>query len=95
MKRLIEIAAQKNGAHQNRVSFNKNTSVPNGWAVIADDLKTDHFPFGDVTVKQVNGVMTVTEWHPLPIPEVPDDSRAAVTASDILNILLGEDDYES
>ena len=65
--KIIEIAPLENGAHRNQdggVSF-----VPDGWAVVPADLVTENFPFGEVTVEDVNGVMTVTEWSPLPMPE--------------------------
>ena len=91
MKQLIEITAQKNGAHRNRICFQDNVSVPDGWAVIADGLQTDHFPFGDVTVREIDGIMTVTSWNALPLPPVSEDWEKRVTASDILNVLLGED----
>ncbi len=94
MKRLIEITAQKNGAHRNRICFQRTVSVPDGWAVIADGLQTENFPFGDVTVREEDGVMTVTSWNALPLPPVSEDEEERITASDILNVLLGEEDRE-
>ncbi len=44
--KIIEIAAQKNGAHRNK---NGNfSSVPEGWAVIPDNMVCENFPFGEV-----------------------------------------------
>ena len=67
--RIIEIASQDNGAHSNQNSNSINT-IPDGWAVIPDGLETENFPFGDVIVEEIDGVMTVTEWTPLPMPEI-------------------------
>lgn len=69
MIRIIEIVKLKNGAHQNQTStFN---TIPDGWAVVPDDIETENFPFGDVEVKEIDGVMTVTKWTALPVPEKP------------------------
>lgn len=75
--RIVEIAPQDNGAHRNQTIdggyyFSK---LPVGWAVIPSDMVCENFPFGEVTVEEVNGVMTVIEWSPLPVPEpepIPD-----------------------
>ena len=66
---IIEIEALDNGAHRNQ-----NGSVMlDGWAVIPPDVGTmetlENFPFGDVTVEEINGVMTVTSWTPGGKPE--------------------------
>lgn len=63
---LIEIKALDNGAHRNQNGG--LSSVPEGWAVIPDDMECENFPFGNVTVEEIDGVMTVTSWEPLPIP---------------------------
>lgn len=73
--RIVEIVALSNGGHRNQNG--KFNVVPEGWAVIPDDLETPNFPFGEVTVKKIEGVMTVTEWkagtipEPDPLPETP------------------------
>lgn len=65
--KIIEIAALDNGAHRNQ---NGGLSVvPDGWAVVPDDLVTENFPFGEVTVEEIDGVMTVTAWAPGVLPE--------------------------
>lgn len=76
--RIIEIAPLDNGAHRNQ---SYPGFVPDGWAVISDDVETKNFPFGEVEVKDINGVMTVTKWtpgvmpepEPVPEPEVEPD----------------------
>ena len=65
--RIIEIAALDNGAHRNQTG-NLRT-IPEGWAVIPSDMECENFPFGELTVEEVNGVMTVTSWTPGTIPE--------------------------
>lgn len=62
---MIEIAPLSNGAHRNQTALQK---IPYGWAIIPSDMLCENFPFGEVTAEDVNGVMTVTEWKPLPIP---------------------------
>lgn len=66
--RMIEIAALDNGAHRNQTPSHLSV-VPEGWAVIPDGLVTENFPFGDITVEEINGVMTVTSWVPGVMPE--------------------------
>lgn len=44
--RIIEIKAQDNGAHRNQTGDFKN--IPEGWAVIPDDMETPNFPFGEI-----------------------------------------------
>lgn len=68
--RIIEIAVLENGAHRNQTgTFSK---VPEGWAVIPEEMACDHFPFGDVTAEEIEGVMTVTAWNPGTMPEPTD-----------------------
>lgn len=65
--RIIEINALDNGAHRNQTgSF---STIPDGWAVIPDDMPTENFPFGEASAEEVDGVMTVTSWAPGTIPE--------------------------
>lgn len=65
--KIIEIKKLDNGAHRNQTGG--LSSVPEGWAVVPDDLVTENFPFGEVTVEDIDGVPTVTKWVPLPRPE--------------------------
>ena len=87
--RIIEIAALKNGAHRNQTVFGEIT-LPDGWAVIPDDMVCENFPFGEVAAEELDGVMTVTGWTPgampepepapEPKPETPTDLEARVAA---------------
>lgn len=74
--RLIEIKALDNGAHNNQ-TINTGTfwgvaaktfPVPEGWAVIPDDMETPNFPFGEITVDGSTPPV-VTSWTPGEIPE--------------------------
>lgn len=68
--RAIEIAALDNGAHRNQTGIDV---LPEGWAVIPEDMKLENFPFGAATVEEIDGVQTVASWTPgtMPAPE-PD-----------------------
>ena len=69
---MIEIAALPNGAHNNQTYHGV---LPEGWAVIPEDMVCENFPFGEVTAEEIDGVMTVTEWTPgiAPEPEIVKD----------------------
>lgn len=75
--RIIEIEACENGSHRNQAS--NFTTIPEGWAVIPDDMETPNFPFGDIEVEEKDGVMVVTKWiagempEPTPMPEPIED----------------------
>ena len=65
--RIVEISSLDNGAHRNQtVTF---CDVPDGWAVIPDDMETPNFPFGKVTVDDTNIPPVVTGWTAGTIPE--------------------------
>lgn len=74
--RIIEINPLPNGAHQNQTGNIK--TIPNGWAVIPDDIVTQNFPFGEVTAEEIDGVMTVTKWvagkAPRPFPDLTEEA---------------------
>lgn len=63
---IIEIVALENGAHRNQTYHGV---LPEGWAIVPDGMECKNFPFGEVTVKEINGVPTVTSWTPVEIPE--------------------------
>lgn len=66
--RLIEIAALDNGAHKNQ-TIDGAIPVPDGWAILQDDMETTNFPFGNITVDETQTPPVVTSWTPLPAPE--------------------------
>lgn len=64
---MLEIIALENGAHRNQTY---NGVLPGGWALVREDVSTlENFPFGEVSAEEVDGVMTMTVWKPLPMPE--------------------------
>ena len=90
--RMIEIAALHNGAHRNQTAV---FPLPDGWAVIPGDMKTENFPFGEVEVAEIDGVMTVTKWVPgeLPEPEPepePDPGQDEISVWDELDAAYQE-----
>lgn len=90
--RIIEITALENGAHRNQTgTFD---TIPNGWAVIPDDMETPNFPFGDIETKEIDGVITVTKWIAGEIPEPEPIPEAEPTAEEKLNALVGGMSYE-
>ena len=84
--KIIEIVALKNGAHRNQSS--SISVIPNGYAVIPDEMETPNFPFGSIEVEEINGVMTVTKWTAGEIPETPVE-KPEPTVNDIINAMLG------
>ncbi len=66
--RIIEIQALDNGAHRNQTIMGE-LPLPDGWAVVPDDMETHNFPFGEVEATDVDAVMTVTKWTPGIMPE--------------------------
>lgn len=85
--KIIEITPLDNGAHRNQSGG--LSVVPAGWAVIPSNIVCENFPFGEVEVAEINGVMTVTSWIPgeMPAPEpIPEPEP---TTEDILNAMLG------
>lgn len=85
--RIIEIAAQENGAHRNQSGG--LSVVPSGWAVIPDIMECENFPFGEIEVEEVNGVMTVTKWTAGTMPEPEPIPEAEPTTEEILDAMLG------
>ena len=79
--RIIEIEALSNGAHRNQTGTLK--TVPEGYAVIPDDMETPNFPFGEVTAEEIDGVMAVTNWvagkAPAPFPTLEEETGTGVS----------------
>lgn len=85
--KIIKIEALSNGAHDNITS--DFTSIPEGWAVIPDDMETPNFPFGNITVEEIDGVPTVTKWEAGTMPEPEPIPEREPTTEELLNIILG------
>lgn len=93
--RIIEIKALDNGSHRNQ-TIDGIITIPDGFAVIPDDTETPNFPFGEIEVEEIDGVMTVTKWTAgtIPEPEPEPEVEAEPTAEDKLNALVGGMSYE-
>lgn len=64
---IIELTPLKNGAHRNQTTSGL-LSVPNGWAVIPEDMEVpETFPF--VSVEAINGVVTALTPGTVPDPQ--------------------------
>lgn len=89
---IIEIAALDNGAHRNQ-SWNNPASVPDGFALYRGEAsELENFPFGGITVEEINGVPTVISWWPgtMPEPEEPTEPTAEPTVWDELDAAYQE-----
>lgn len=91
---MLEIAALDNGAHNNQTFHG---FLPDGWAIVPDEMTLENFPFGEVTAEEIDGVMTVTSWKPLPIPEpeepdepIPEPEPEKLTVWDELDAAYKE-----
>lgn len=82
---IIKIEPHDNGAHDNQTS-SAPIPVPAGYAVIPEDVGTpetlENYPFGEITVKNVDGVPTVTSWTPIPFPEPEPEQEPDPTQLD-------------
>ena len=94
--RIIKIQSEENGAHQYQ-TISVDIPLPDGWALVPDDMELENCPFGEVTAKKINGIMTVTGWVagtipepeiPKPTPSVFEQMRADV---DFIAIMTGVD----
>ena len=86
--KVIEIEMLPNGAHRNQ--WGNFNGIPEGWAVVPDDMETLNYPFGTITVEEVNGVPTVTKWEAGEFPE-PKPIKTEPTPAELLNIIMGVD----
>lgn len=98
MIRIVEIKALENGSHRNQIgSFDE---IPEGWAVIPDDMETPNFPFGEVKARKKNGVKTVTEWIAGTIPEAEEPETPVSKVEQLIETLykagkLTEEEYRA
>lgn len=72
--KIIEIAPLNNGAHNNQIIHIVNPStfpIPDGWAIIPDDMICENFPFGSFETEIIHGLEYVKSgsWIPGVIPE--------------------------
>lgn len=86
--RLIKIQAETSGGHAYQVSDSISV-VPNGWAVVPDNMETPNVPYGDITVEELDGVMTVTSWTARDNPEPSEPIEREATTAEILDAMLG------
>lgn len=86
---IVEIIALENGAHRNQNSSLSIENIPDGWAVVPEEMELENFPFGEVTAEEIDGVMTVTNWVAGVMPEPEPEPTPEPTADDILNAMLG------
>ncbi|WP_293009541.1 MULTISPECIES: hypothetical protein [unclassified Oscillibacter] len=74
--KIIEIEAQSNGAHRNQ-TLGFEIPVPDGWAVIPDDMAVpDTFPFVNITVED-NIVVSIAAGV---VPEAASPTAAEIKA---------------
>ena len=88
---MIEMIALENGAHRNQTYHGY---LPDGWAVIPSDIDIPGtFPFVDVEVEEIEGVMTATGMTagviPEPSPEPAPIPEREPSVEEILNAMLG------
>ena len=75
--RIVEIEKLSNGSHRNQVGEFAN--VPEGYAVIPDDMETPNFPFGEIEAEEIDGVMTVTKWVAGVMPKAESEKNQTIT----------------
>ena len=88
--RLIEIKANEFGGHSNQTIYSTGSSkfpVPDGWAILPDDMVCENFPFGEITVDESTPPV-VTSWTPGVVPE-PEVVEEEPTTDELMNVLLG------
>lgn len=83
---IIQIKAQSNGAHANQSTTTPLLEIPEGWAVIPEDLEIPStFPFIDV---EVDG-QVVTSISPGIVPEPEPAPEPEPTAEeDLMNMAV-------
>lgn len=88
---IIKIEPLSNGAHANQSTT--PATIPDGWAVVPENMELVNFPFGEAEAEEIDGVMTVTMWTPgtipEPEPEPEPEPKPEPTAEELLDILLG------
>lgn len=88
--RIVEINAMENGAHRNQTF---NGVIPEGWAIIPDDMVCKNFPFGEITVDDTHTPPVVKSWTPGEIPEpepIPEPEEEETSVWDELDAAYQE-----
>ena len=85
--KIIEIVAFSNGAHRNQTG--NFSIVPEGWAIVPDNMETPNFPFGNITIDNQTPPV-VTSWTQLPIPKL---DISAIKVLKIAEISKSCEDY--
>ena len=86
--KIIKIEPNENGGHANQSG---GRTLPEGWAVVPDDMECENFPFGDIVVEEIDGVPTVVEWIPRDVPEpesTPEPEPTEATTDDLAAAIL-------
>lgn len=86
---ILKIKSQIDGSHCTQTVYGRLSYIPDGWAVIPEDMVCENFPFGEVTAEEIDGVMTVTSWTAGEIPEPEPMPEPEPTTAEILDTLLG------
>ena len=90
--KLIKIEKSENGSHDN-ITADYLETIPEGWAVIPDDMETPNLPFGEAEVEEIDGVMTVTKWTagemPEPTKPMPTEAERLRADVDYIAIMTG------
>lgn len=66
---IIDLKQNDDGSHENQTLHG---ALPEGWAIIPPGMVCENFPFGGVSAEEIDGVLTVTSWTPLPMPELEE-----------------------
>ena len=83
---MLEIIALENGAHRNQTF---DGVLPDGWALIPEEMEPlEHFPFGEVSFAEVNGLLTLSGWTPGELPEPEPVPEPEPTAQDDTDAML-------
>ncbi len=85
--RIIKIEAEANNCHAYQ-TINYISTIPQGWAIVPEEMETPNFPYGEIEVEEIYGVVTVTKWIAGVVPEVPK-VEPEPTAEEMLNAMVG------
>lgn len=83
--RLIKIESK--GVGHLAQTIDRISEIPEGWAVVPDNMETPNFPYGEITVEEIDGVKTVTSWTPSEMPVI--NAETEPSADEVLDALLG------